>query len=409
MAEEPISINLDRAKPVQARTQRARKRNVGPWIARALLIAVCGISFFLSVLPWGRAFVRSTLILPALIDAQEPAELSFFGEPIRFRRTTLSSPQGPIFLDIYEPTNPPPPIPGKRAALINIVGVGDNRASAQLINFSRAFAREGLVVVNMGTPTLFNFVVSTQDSEAVVQTYNFLAHYPGVDPARIGIVGFSAGGTLACLAATDPRIRDRLAFVTLFGSYFDVTSLLYDLGRRALVVNGKMQPWQPTYVPLQVLALSMSSTLSPDENQLFQQTFTQNGTPLDSSQLAQLSPPAAAVYHLLMGDEPDRVAQNVAALSPAMRTLLAQLSPSSMIAHIRAPIYVLHSRDDQYVPFTQSISFAAALNQINHPYDFVQFGIFSHVEVQPGAALSQEASDGVQMLRILNKMLLPAS
>jgi dienelactone hydrolase len=409
MEDESISIKLKDAKPAATQVQRSRMRNVGVGMARVLLIAMCGISFFLSVLPWGRAFVRSTLLLPALIDASEPAVLTFFGEPIRFRRTTLSGSQGPIFLDIYEPTNAPPPIPGKRAALINIAGVGDNRNSPQLVNFSRAFAREGLVVVNVGTPTLFNFVVATQDSEAVVQTFDFLAHYPGVDPARIGIVGFSAGGTLACLAATDPRIRDRLAFVTLFGSYFDVTSLLYDLGRRALVVNGKMQPWQPTYVPTQVLALSMSSTLSLDENQLFQQTFTQNGRPLDSAELAQLSPPAAAIYHLLIGDEPGRVAQNVAALSPAMKTLLAQLSPSTMIAHIHAPIYVLHSRDDQYVPFTQSVSFAAALAHIHHPYDFVEFGIFSHVEVQPGAALSQEAADGVQMLRILNKMLLSAS
>jgi acetyl esterase/lipase len=261
----------------------------------------------------------------------------------------------------------------------------------------------------MGTPTLFKFEVSAQDSEAVVQTFKTLAGRPDVDPHRIGIIGFSAGSTLACFAATDPRIRDQLAFITLFGGYFDATSLLRELGRRALIVDGHTQPWQPTYVPLQVFANAFSPTLTHNENLLFQHAFAPKGQPLSSYQQDQLSPNATAVYHLLEGDEPDMVDQNMAALSPQQRALLIQLSPSSVIDRIRTHIYLLHDRNDQYLPFSQSRQFAAALARIHHPYDFAEFGIFQHVEVRAGLGLNQELGDASQLFRILNAMLMSAS
>lgn len=412
MEKEQVATQQETNEQGAKRTVKSKakqSRGVGTLLARILLVLLFGTSFFLSVFPWGRAIVRTSLLLPALISASEPPPLSLFGDAVSFKRTTISSRNGPIFLDIYEPTTSPPLVPGVHAAIINIVGVGDNRNAAQLINLSRSFAREGIVVVNMGTPTLFNFQVTTQDSEAVVQTFQTIAHWPGVDPNRIGILGFSAGGTLACLAAIDPRIRDRLAFITLFGSYFNATSLLRDFGRRALIVNGHSQPWQPYYVPEQVLSNAMSSTLTSTESKLFQQTFVQNGRPLDASQQSQLSPSAAAAYHLLEGDEPARVDANLALLSPQMRAKLEQLSPSSVISGVHAPIYLLHDRSDQYVPFTQSRDFAAALAHIHHVYDFAEFGIFSHVEVRAGLNYGQLLGDGSQLFRIVSKMLIPAS
>lgn len=412
MEKEQVATQQETNEQGAKRTVKSKakqSRGVGTLLARILLVLLFGTSFFLSVFPWGRAIVRTSLLLPALISASEPPPLSLLGDAVSFKRTTISSRNGPIFLDIYEPTTSPPLVPGVHAAIINIVGVGDNRNAAQLINLSRSFAREGIVVVNMGTPALFNFQVTTQDSEAVVQTFQTIAHWPGVDPNRIGILGFSAGGTLACLAAIDPRIRDRLAFITLFGSYFNATSLLRDFGRRALIVNGHSQPWQPYYVPEQVLSNAMSSTLTSTESKLFQQTFVQNGRPLDASQQSQLSPSAAAAYHLLEGDEPARVDANLALLSPQMRAKLEQLSPSSVISGVHAPIYLLHDRSDQYVPFTQSRDFAAVLAHIHHVYDFAEFGIFSHVEVRAGLNYGQLLGDGSQLFRIVSKMLIPAS
>ncbi len=388
-----------------------RNLRLGQRAAQVTLVCLLGAGCFLSLFPLGRAITRSAFVLPALISASEPAPLVLAGDSVRFRRLTISSANGPVFLDIYEPATPPPPIPGGREAIINVVGVGDNRNVAQLINLSQSFAREGIVVVNIGTPTLFQYKVSARDGEAVVQAFEFLEHWPGVNPRHIGIIAFSAGVTLACVGAADPRIRDRVAFLAILGGYFDVTSLLETIGKRAQDVSGHTQPWQPQSTPLYVLSRTVSNLLSPTDNQLLQKAFplSKIGPPLTAQQQARLSPDGAAVYHLLEGDEIGNVSRNLAELSPQMKALLVQLSPLSVIDQIRAPIHLLHERDDTIIPFSQSQEFAAALTRIHHPYDFAAYSIFSHVEVQSNLGLGQALSDGSKLFQALTSILLVGS
>ncbi len=392
-----------------ARPQRTL--NLGQRAAQAALAFLLGAGCFLSLFPWGRALTRSTFLLPALISASEPAPLMLAGDPVRFRRITIPSAYGPVFLDIYEPATPPPPIPGKREAIINVVGAGDNRKVPQLINLSLSLAHEGIVVVNVGTPALFQYQVSARDGEAVVQAFELLEHWPGVDPHHIGILAISVGGLLACVGAADPRIRDRGAFLAIFGGYFDVTSLLRTIGRRAQDVDGHTQPWQPISTSLYVLASTMSSLLSPTENKLLRKAFPLDkiAPPLTAQQQAQLSPDAAAFYHLLEGDEPASVDRNLTALSPQMKTLLIQLSPMSVIDQVRAPIHLLHDRNDPSIPFSQSQQFAAALARIHHPYDFAAYSIFSHVQIRSNPGLTQVLSNGARLFQTLTSILLVGS
>jgi len=274
-----------------------------------------------------------------------------------------------------------PLVPGAREGMVVIPGVGDNRADSQLVNFSQGLARAGLVVMDMTTPTLLNYELSYQDGDAVVQAFKALASWPGVGAQRAGIIGFSAGDALATFAAADSRVRDKVAFVLCFGGYFNTTTLLRAFGRRALDVNGQAQPWHPQYVPVEVLANSIAPLLPSNEASRLVNALTPGGTPLTPDELAQFSPDTVAIYHLLNGDEPAQTDANIAALSAPIHALLDQLSPSRVVGQVRAPIYLLHDRSDEYVPFTQSIDFDAALNRMHHPHDFALFGIFQHVEV----------------------------
>jgi hypothetical protein len=397
--------------PGSPRARPRRTLRLGQRAAQAALAFLLCAGCFLSLFPWGRALIRSTFLLPAVISASEPAPLVLAGDPVRFRRITISSASGPVFLDIYEPATPPPPIPGGREAIINVVGAGDNRAVPQLVNLSQSFAHEGIVVVNVGTPALFHYQVSARDGEAVVQAFELMEHWPGVNPHHIGIIAFSIGDLLACVGAADPRIRDRVAFLGSLGGYFDVTSMLRIMGRRAQDVDGQTQPWQPITTDLFVLVRTVSSLLSPAENKLLQKAFPLNkiAPPLSAQQQAQLSPNATAFYHLLEGDEPGSVDRNLTALSPQMKALLIQLSPMSVIDQIRAPIHLLHDRNDQSIPFTQSQEFAAALARLHHPYDFAAYGIFSHVQVRSNLDMAQLLSDGTKLFQTLNSILLVGS
>ncbi len=398
-------------KPGSPAARPRRTLKLGQRAAQAALSFLLGAGAFLSLFPWGRSITRSAFLLPALLSASEPAPLVVAGDPVRFKRITISSANGPVFLDIYEPATPPPPIPGGREAVIDVLGVGDHRSDPQLVNLSQSFAREGIVSVNIGTPTLFQDKVSARDGEAVVQAFELMEHWPGVDPHHIGIISFSVGALLACVGAADPRIRDRVAFLAMLGGYIDATSLLQTVGRRAQDVDGQTQPWQPIPATLYVLAQSVSGLLSPAENKLLQKAFNVGIylPPLTAKQQAQLSPGVAALYHLLEGDEPGNVDRNFAALTPQMKALLIQLSPMSVIDQIRAPIHLLHARSDSSVPFTQALEFAAALARIHHPYDCASYGIFSHADVRANLSLSQVLSDGTKLFQVLNSILLVGS
>ena len=398
-------------KPGALADRPERTWKLGQRAAQAALAFLLCLGAFLSLVPWGRALTRSALLLPALLSASEPAPLALAGDPVRFKRLTISSSIGPVFLDIYEPATPPPPIPGGREAIIDVPGAGDNRPVPQLVNLSQSLAREGVVVVTVGTPTLFDYQVSARDGEAVVQAFELLEHWPGVDPQRIGIISFSVGDLLACVGAADPRIRDRVAFLAFLGGYVNVTSLLSTLGRRAQDVDGQTKPWQPISTDLYVLARTVSSLLSLTDQQLLQQAFplTTRALPLTAQQQAQLSPDATAYYHLLEGDEPGSVDGNLAALSPPLKVLLNQLSPLSVLGQIRAPIHLLHDRNDPSIPFTQAQEFAAVLAHLHHPYDLAAYSIFSHVQVGSNLGLGQVLGDGLKLLGVLTSILLVGS
>lgn len=395
-------------QPVASVPTRQR-RHIGVLLARLLLILVFIIGAFYSLVPTGRAATRAAVLLPALLGQQAPGILALADEPMRHTQMSVSSRGGDVYLDVYAPTTPAPPIPGAREGLILIPGVGDNRNVDQLVNLASSLAHKGVVVVNMTTTTLIDYDLSAGDSDAVVQAYLTLARWPGVDARRIGIVGFSAGGTLAYLAAADPRIRDTVSFITIFGGYYDATTLLRDCGRRALFENGQLHPWTPDPVPLLVLGDAIADTLPPNEASLLRSADWSKTPPLDADQVAQLSASAQAAYHLLAGDEPGAVDANLAALSPQMDALLRALSPSAILSQVRTPIYLLHDRNDVFVPFTQSRDFDAALTRIGHPHDYAEFDIFAHVEVRNGLSIGPLLRDGVRLFGILVELLLPAS
>src|SRR5262249_58170847 len=58
--------------------------------------------------------------------------------------------------------------------------------------------------------------------------------------------------------------------------------------------------------------------------------------------------------------DPAAADRALASASPAVRALLDTLSPERLARDVRAPIVLVHARDDAVVPFTESLRLAAA-------------------------------------------------
>jgi acetyl esterase/lipase len=411
-ADTPASGNT----PAASDRKKQGKLPFGAKVARVALVLLALLGAAVALPPGGRAVYRAGMLLPAVITNTQTAPLVVSGGDVRHRQAEISSANGPAYLDVYEPVDAVPPVPGARAGILVIAGVGDNRKEAALINIATALARAGFVVMQVTTPALIDYTLTPKDTDAIVQATRKLQSWPGVGSDRVGIFGISAGGALACLAAADPRLYGKLAFLTLFGGYFDATSLLRDVGRRALEVDGALVPWHPQDVPIYTLAHSVAVTLPPNDAARIRSALGisgsalgENGRPLDSATLAEMSPGAVAAYHLLYGDQPDQVEANIAALPPASHDLLRALSPSSVVDLLDTRIYLMHDTGDEFVPFTESRDFDAALTRLGLSHEFVELGSFQHVEVRSGATPGELISDGAHLFAILYQLLLLAS
>lgn len=391
---------------------RRRRQKVRICSMRLLLFLLCITSFFSSVVPWGRALARSALILPALVTFAVPPPLQFFGEPVQHTQKTLSSRTGTAYLDIFAPDTPTPQYSAIRGGLLVVSGVGDNRQVPQLVNFLESLARANFVVAHVATPELLNYVLSAQDADAIVKAFQTLQRWPGMQEKRIGIIAFSAGMSAIYFAAADPRIRDQVASLTTLGGYFNVISLIRAIGQRAIIVDGRYQPWEPSDTTLRVLSTMIARYVPPEEGYLLMRAFADQGpsrVSLSTEEVARLSPPSQAAYRILAGSAPEQVDADIAVLPATLHAELAKLSIDHVLGQIHAPIFLLHDYNDRSIPVTELRAFDAALTRLHHPHRYVEFHIFDHVQLHAGLSISQLLGDGTQLFSILADVLATVS
>ena len=68
---------------------------------------------------------------------------------------------------------------------------------------------------------------------------------PNVDPERIGFFGASVGGSLALVAAADPRIAEDVDTVVSFGGYYDALETFGAIATHHIEYGEMDEEWKP--------------------------------------------------------------------------------------------------------------------------------------------------------------------
>ena len=76
------------------------------------------------------------------------------------------------------------------------------------------------------------------------------------------------------------------------------------------------------------------------------------------------------------------------------------MSPRYAIAGLRAPLYLLHDRSDEFIPWTESEAMAEA----HEPDIYHRLDLFQHVEPDPGN-IEHMLRDGWRILRLVVRIL----
>src|SRR5207249_10415476 len=90
----------------------------------------------------------------------------------------------------------------------------------RLVRIAEDSARSGVVMLVPFSDRLDDQLIEPEEIDALVSEFQYVQALPQVDASRVGSFGASVGGSLALVAAADPRLAHQVDHVVSFGRYY---------------------------------------------------------------------------------------------------------------------------------------------------------------------------------------------
>lgn len=247
----------------------------------------------------------------------------------------------------------------------------------QVPRLGEALARSGIAALMFWSPAMRDFRLDPDDGRNIALAYDALIAQPFVDPTRSGLIGTCVGGGFALLAAAEPLIRDRLAFVTTFAPFASMWTLAEDIATTSRVVDGNRVHWDVDQLTRHVFWQSFTALLEPHEATLLRDVYNVPGTRADPD---RLSSAGRAVYRLFTTQDLEEVHAALASLPAPMQQRLNAMSPDRYLNDIHARhVIVGHDKDDFVIPVGESRRLNRALAGCPG-FHYTEFGMFQHAD-----------------------------
>jgi len=224
----------------------------------------------------------------------------------------------------------------------------DGKDDPRLRDAARLLARGGWAVAVPTVDGLTRLRLRPEDAVAVHVSVEAL---DAAGYAPVALLGISLGAGPALLAASDPSLGHRISAVLALGGYASAVELLrytltgaYAFGEVTGRAGGVLEP--------AIAQFARANTELLDE----------------------------AGRRLVDNRDPAVVDERVRALPRTTRDLLDALSPGPRIGGLRAPLFLIHGRQDPAVPFTESLRLDAAARAAGRPVRTAIVGTVAHVE-----------------------------
>jgi pimeloyl-ACP methyl ester carboxylesterase len=234
----------------------------------------------------------------------------------------------------------------------------------RLVRFARLLADAGFTVVTPELPALTEFRFDPASVDRVGASARALAAREGVD--AVGALGISFGGGLALAAAADPAHRDAFAAIWAVGPHHDARRLArWWRGEPLEGPAGARPSVTPGRYGTQVFAYAYAEDYfdeAPAKGERALRALLDHDLERMRALAAELPPSARAKLEALRhGRDLAPVASRLEAIAEAHADELAALSPAGRLDRIRAPVYLLHGRDDPVIASTESLWIAEEL------------------------------------------------
>ncbi len=227
----------------------------------------------------------------------------------------------------------------------------------RLMALSRSLANQGFIVL---TPDIRMFREFRMSPEALGEIQFWFEQLQtlggGARPPKIGLAGISFSGTLALIAAAQPAIRDRVAWVLAIGPYDDPMRCSREWFSAGPTTVG------PGYYPTRfyakwIIMLAALNMLPGDKERGFLQSALVNlllQRPVPPAP-QESTPEAARWYRLAVMREDQEDPELGRRIEAYLRPLLyEQITPHRAAAEVRCPVFLVHGEQDDLIPPDES-------------------------------------------------------
>ena len=386
---------------------RPRRVLVRAWPLLLALALLTAAPLLLSTNRQGRVAVKASIFLPDMV-VQVPLPfrpVDLVSDAPKRERVVIEyeSRNGPrtIEADLYTPAHG-----AKHAGVVFSMGapplpLDDSR----LMRIAEDASRAGVVMLVPFSDRLDELSVEPEEIDALVAEFQYVRALPDVDPARMGFFGASVGGSLALVAAADPRIANEVNHVVSFGGYFDALQTFGAVLTHHIEYQDVDEPWTAQQHATNVVTHQLVNRVGSEADRSLLARWFLDGEPASPQDIATLSPVGLATYDFLANRDPQAVQQLIDRLPQAEIDDMNYLSPRSSIANVRADLIILHDQGDPFVPYTESRRLQDAVGQRPN-VTFDELRLFDHITPKLNTRPEIVALDGTRLLFRLYQLLL---
>jgi acetyl esterase/lipase len=247
----------------------------------------------------------------------------------------------------------------------------DGRGHPTVLRLGLALARAGVLVFIPDLRGVAGGELSPETLAQSVAVSEAAAESPEAANGRVALAGVSVGGTLALLAAADPRLRGRISVVACVAPFGDLAEVM------RLATTGTYRDGDglghhaaPPYLRVG-LARSLAAMLAvtPATAALCRELRAlqpDSDSPLELPERAfrQAGAEAELLYDLLANTDSAEFDDLYDALPAHVRSAVVSLSPIHVAQGLRVPIEVATAPRDRYFPVAEARALAAASPQV---------------------------------------------
>jgi|SoiMethySBSTD1v2_1073268.scaffolds.fasta_scaffold21044_4 dienelactone hydrolase len=230
----------------------------------------------------------------------------------------------------------------------------------RLMPFARELARTGLVVVTPELDDLIDYQITRRGKQVITRTALWLSdHDELVNDRKVGVLGFSFAGGLALVAASEPELEGRLAYVASVGGHHDLDRVLrFLLTNRIETPHGIVEKQAHEY-GLVVLFYQRLDRFVPEADRELMRAAVrawlhEERATAFAFAAHRTTPEAEHLFELIAAGKLQQLRPEIERLIAERKDELAALSPSGRIAHLRMPAYVVHGAGDSVIPASET-------------------------------------------------------